>query len=77
VKASDEDIDCSIPASRSRRRFAAGSTGTGARGLYEGPLGAYAVIRTSRDHLVVPQNTVALADTVGAGDSFMAGSSRG
>jgi fructokinase len=35
-------------------------------------LGAYAVLRTSRDHLVVPKDTVTLADTVGAGDSFMA-----
>lgn len=74
VKASDEDIDWlypGVPVETALRRWV--DMGPALAVCTRGPLGAYAVLRTSRDHLVVPQNTVTLADTVGAGDSFMAG----
>ena len=74
VKASDEDIDWlypGVPVETALRRWV--DLGPALAVCTRGPLGAYAVLRTSRDHLVVPQNTVTLADTVGAGDSFMAG----
>jgi len=74
VKASDEDLDWlypGVPVETALRRWA--DLGPALAVCTRGPLGAYAVLRTSRDHLVVPQNTVTLADTVGAGDSFMAG----
>jgi sugar/nucleoside kinase (ribokinase family) len=74
VKASDEDIAWlypDVPVETALRRWV--DLGPALAVCTRGPLGAYAVLRTSRDHLVVPQNTVTLADTVGAGDSFMAG----
>ena len=74
VKASDEDLDWlypGVPVETALRRWV--DRGPALAVCTRGPLGAYAVLRTSRDNLVVPQNTVTLADTVGAGDSFMAG----
>lgn len=74
VKASDEDIEWlypGVPVETALRLWV--DLGPALAVCTRGPLGAYAVLRSSRDHLVVPQNTVTLADTVGAGDSFMAG----
>ena len=74
VKASDEDIAWlypGVPLETALRRWV--DLGPAMAVCTRGPLGAYAVLRGSRDQLVVPHNTVALADTVGAGDSFMAG----
>jgi len=74
VKASDEDLEWlypGVPVEVALRRWV--DLGPALAVCTRGPLGAYAVLRNSRDHLVVPQNTVQLADTVGAGDSFMAG----
>ncbi len=74
VKASDEDLEWlypGVPVETALRRWI--DLGPALAVCTRGPLGAYAVLRSSRDHLVVPQNTVTLADTVGAGDSFMAG----
>ena len=74
VKASDEDLEWlypGVPVEVALRRWV--DLGPALAVCTRGPLGAYAVLRNARDHLVVPQNTVQLADTVGAGDSFMAG----
>jgi fructokinase len=74
VKASDEDLEWLYPGvlvADALRRWV--DLGPALAVCTRGPLGAYAVLRNARDHLVVPQNTVRLADTVGAGDSFMAG----
>lgn len=74
VKASDEDLEWlypGVPVADALRHWT--DLGPAVAVCTRGPLGAYAVLRNSRDHLVVPQNTVQLADTVGAGDSFMAG----
>ncbi len=74
VKASDEDLEWlypGVPVADALRRWV--DLGPAVAVCTRGPLGAYAVLRNSRDHLVVPQNSVQLADTVGAGDSFMAG----
>jgi len=74
VKASDEDLEWlypGVPVEVALRHWV--DLGPALAVCTRGPLGAYAVLRNARDHLVVPQNTVQLADTVGAGDSFMAG----
>lgn len=74
VKASDEDLEWlypGVPVADALRRWV--ELGPAVAICTRGPLGAYVVLRNARDHLVVPQNSVQLADTVGAGDSFMAG----
>jgi len=74
VKASDEDLEWlypGVPVETVLRRWV--GFGPALAVCTRGPLGAYAVLRASRDLLVVPPNTVTLVDTVGAGDSFMAG----
>ena len=74
VKASDEDLEWlypGVPVETTLRSWAA--LGPALVVCTRGPLGAYAVLRSSRDLLVVPHRSVTVADTVGAGDSFMAG----
>lgn len=75
VKASDEDIAWlygpQTPVAEVIRRWAAG--GPALVIATRGPWGAYAVLAGDRDMLVVDPLDVEVADTVGAGDSFMAG----
>jgi fructokinase len=74
VKASDEDLEWlypGVPVEWTLRRWV--ELGPALAVCTRGALGAYAVLRTSRDLLVVPHKGVTVADTVGAGDSFMAG----
>ncbi len=74
VKASDEDVAWLYPDEPvedvMRRWLAAGPAMVV---LTRGPWGAYALLAGNRDMLHVDQLTVELGDTVGAGDSFMAG----
>ncbi|GAA1007428.1 carbohydrate kinase [Nocardiopsis tropica] len=74
VKASDEDIAWLHPGEPvedvMRRWIAAGPALVV---VTRGPWGAYALLAGNRDMLHVDQLTVEVADTVGAGDSFMAG----
>lgn len=75
VKASDEDIAWlygpETPVEEVIRRWAA--NGPGLVVATRGPWGAYAVLSGDRDMLVIDPLNVEVADTVGAGDSFMAG----
>lgn len=74
VKASDEDIDWlypELPVEEVMRRWIA--LGPALVVVTRGPWGAYARLAGNRDMLAVDQMTVALVDTVGAGDSFMGG----
>lgn len=74
VKASDEDISWlypNVPVENVIRRWA--TMGPGLVVATRGPWGAYAVLSNDRDMLVIDPLNVPLADTVGAGDSFMAG----
>lgn len=74
VKASDEDVAWLYPDEPvedvMRRWIAAGPAMVV---LTRGPWGAYALLAGNRDMLHVDQLTVEVGDTVGAGDSFMAG----
>ncbi|KXO99581.1 carbohydrate kinase family protein [Tsukamurella pseudospumae] len=74
VKASDEDIAWLHPEEPvedvMRRWIAAGPAMVV---VTRGPWGAYALLVGNRDMLHVDQLTVEVGDTVGAGDSFMAG----
>ncbi|BDD80784.1 ribokinase [Tsukamurella pulmonis] len=74
VKASDEDVAWLYPGEPvedvMRRWVAAGPAMVV---LTRGPWGAYALLAGNRDMLHVDQLTVEVGDTVGAGDSFMAG----
>lgn len=75
VKASDEDLAWlygeDTPVETVMRRWMA--TGPGLVVVTRGPWGAYALLAGDRDMLVVDPLNVEIADTVGAGDSFMAG----
>ncbi|WP_051209484.1 PfkB family carbohydrate kinase [Propionicicella superfundia] len=74
VKASDEDLAWLYPEEPVEdvlRRWA--GLGPALVVCTRGPWGAYALLRGNRDLLVVDPLTVPVADTVGAGDSFMAG----
>lgn len=75
VKASDEDIAWlygeDTPIEQVIRRWLA--LGPGLVVATRGPWGAYAVLAGDRDMFVVDPLNVEVADTVGAGDSFMAG----
>lgn len=74
VKASDEDLAWvypDAPVEDVLRRWA--GLGPALVVCTRGPWGAYALLRANRDMLVVDQVDVAVGDTVGAGDSFMAG----
>lgn len=74
VKASDEDLAWLYPDEPvedvMRRWIAAGPSLVV---ITRGPWGAYALLAGNRDMLHVDQLTVDVVDTVGAGDSFMAG----
>lgn len=75
VKASDEDIAWlygeDTPVEAVLRKWK--SLGPGLVIATRGPWGAYALCAGDRDMLVVDPLNVEVADTVGAGDSFMAG----
>lgn len=74
VKASDEDVAWLYPdepVEDVMRRWA--KAGPALVVVTRGPWGAYALLANNRDMLHVDQMNVELADTVGAGDSFMAG----
>lgn len=74
VKASDEDVEWLYPDEPledvMRRWIAAGPAMVV---VTRGPWGAYALLTGNRDMLHIDQLTVTVGDTVGAGDSFMAG----
>lgn len=75
VKASDEDIAWlygkETPVEEVVRRWLA--LGPGLVIATRGPWGAYAKLAGDRDALVIDPLNVEVGDTVGAGDSFMAG----
>lgn len=74
VKASDEDLEWlypDTPVEDVMRRWL--KLGPSVMVTTRGPWGAYAMIRHSRNMLVVDPVNVSVSDTVGAGDSFMAG----
>lgn len=74
VKASDEDVEWLYPGVRVEdvmRRWA--GLGPALVVITRGPEGASALLQHNRDILHVEQMRVQLADTVGAGDSFMGG----
>lgn len=74
VKVSDEDLGWLYPGEAvedvMRRWIGQGPVMVV---VTRGPWGAYALLAGNRDMLLIDQMTVTLADTVGAGDSFMAG----
>lgn len=75
VKASDEDLAWlygeDTPVEQVMRKWA--KMGPGLVVCTRGPWGAYALLSGDRDMLVIDPLNVEIADTVGAGDSFMAG----
>lgn len=74
VKSSDEDVEWLYPGEPVEdvmRRWVA--MGPAMVVITRGPWGAYALLGHNRDMLVIDQLTVEVGDTVGAGDSFMAG----
>ncbi|BEH01872.1 5-dehydro-2-deoxygluconokinase [bioreactor metagenome] len=74
VKASDEDVAWlygDTPVEEVMRRWI--KMGPGLVIVTRGPWGAYALLSGDRDMMVVDPLNVEVADTVGAGDSFMAG----
>ena len=74
VKASDEDLEWlypDTPVEDVMRRWL--KLGPSVMVTTRGPWGAYAMIRHSRNMRVVDPVNVSVSDTVGAGDSFMAG----
>lgn len=75
VKASDEDVAWlygpDTPLEEVLRRWL--ELGAGMVVITRGPWGAYAKVAGDRDMLVVDPLNIEVADTVGAGDSFMAG----
>lgn len=74
VKASDDDIAWlypGVPLEDVLRRWVA--SGPALAVATRGPVGASAVLRGDDEVHTVPQTAIATGDTVGAGDSFMAG----
>lgn len=74
VKVSDEDLAWLYPeepVEQIMRRWI--ESGPAMVVVTRGPWGAYALLSSNRDMLLIDQLSVKLADTVGAGDSFMAG----
>ncbi|AWE42780.1 MULTISPECIES: carbohydrate kinase [unclassified Actinobaculum] len=75
VKASDEDLAWlygeDTPVEEIIRKWLA--LGPGLVVVTRGPWGAYARLASERDMLVIDPLNVEVADTVGAGDSFMGG----
>ncbi|MEZ5089637.1 MAG: PfkB family carbohydrate kinase [Micropruina sp.] len=74
VKVSDEDLEWLYPGEPvediMRRWIKAGPSMVV---VTRGPWGAYALLADNRDMLHIDQMNVTVGDTVGAGDSFMAG----
>ncbi|GAA1390204.1 carbohydrate kinase [Luteococcus peritonei] len=74
VKVSDEDLEWLFPGTPVEDIMRRWSTmGPALVVVTRGPWGAYARLANNRDMLVIDQMSVKLADTVGAGDSFMGG----
>ncbi|WP_341728084.1 carbohydrate kinase [Brooklawnia sp.] len=75
VKASDEDLAWlygeDTPVEEIMRKWI--KLGPGLVVVTRGPWGAYALLSGDRDMLVIDPLNIDVADTVGAGDSFMAG----
>ncbi|MFP7696711.1 carbohydrate kinase family protein [Trueperella sp. LYQ143] len=74
VKASDEDIQWLYPerpVEDVMRHWL--SLGAGMVVATRGPWGAYAMLSSERDMLVIDPLNIEMVDTVGAGDSFMGG----
>ncbi|MCV7194375.1 carbohydrate kinase family protein [Mycolicibacterium brumae] len=74
VKASDEDLEWLYPGTPVEdimRRWV--NSGPSMVVITRGPWGAYALLKSNRDMLHLDQLRVEVADSVGAGDSFMAG----
>ena len=74
MKASDEDLAWlypGVPVEDIMRRWV--TMGPEMVVVTRGPWGAYALLKNNRDMLHLDQMRVEVADTVGAGDSFMAG----
>ena len=74
VKASDEDVGWLYPGTPVEdvmRRWV--KAGPAMVVVTRGPWGAYALLKNNRDMLHLDQLRVDVGDTVGAGDSFMAG----
>jgi fructokinase len=74
VKTSDEDLAWlfpGVPVEDTMRRWV--KNGPTLVVVTRGPWGVYALLASNRDMLHVDQMTIPVADTVGAGDSFMAG----
>ena len=74
VKASDEDVGWLYPGTPVEdvmRRWV--KAGPAMVVVTRGPWGAYALLKNNRDMLHLDQMRVEVGDTVGAGDSFMAG----
>ena len=74
VKASDEDVGWLYPGTPVEdvmRRWV--KAGPAMVVVTRGPWGAYALLKHNRDMLHLDQMRVEVGDTVGAGDSFMAG----
>ena len=74
VKTSDEDLDWlypGVPVENIMRRWV--KTGPALVVVTRGSCGAYARLAHNRDMLHIDQAPVTVGDTVGAGDSFMAG----
>ncbi|NLA29494.1 MAG: carbohydrate kinase [Propionibacterium sp.] len=75
VKASDEDLGWlygeDTPVEQVMRKWV--KLGPGLVVITRGPWGAYALLSGDRDMLVVDPLNIEVADSVGAGDSFMAG----
>lgn len=74
VKTSDEDLDWlypGVPVENIMRRWV--KTGPAMVVVTRGSWGAYARLAHNRDMLHIDQTPVTVGDTVGAGDSFMAG----
>lgn len=74
VKASDEDLAWlypETPVEDIMRRWV--KVGPAMVVITRGPWGAYALLASNRDMLHLDQLTVEVGDSVGAGDSFMAG----
>lgn len=74
VKASDADLEWlypGVPIVDALRHWT--NLGPALAVCTRGRLGAFARLANTSDHFEVPPNLVPLADTVGAGDSFMSG----
>lgn len=74
VKASEEDLEWLYPGTQTEevmRRWI--RLGAALAITTRGPWGAYAMLSSDRDMLVIDPMNIEMVDTVGAGDSFMGG----